>query len=100
MTQLQEYTSFDPRLLQLEANYGSCLEGLTREDKLALRAVLSRYLYYKIFIEQYSITDAITDTMLNLDEPVCNIMRRLKGISDNNIEGLVRFVSDHQNCTN
>lgn len=96
MTRIREYINSQPHLIQLEADYGSCLEGLTHEDKLALRAVLSRYLYYKIFIEQYSITDAITDTMPNLDADICKVIKFLEGLSDNNVEGLIKFVSDHQ----
>ncbi len=97
MSRIGEYISREPQMLQLETNYGSCLERLPRKDKLALRAVLAHYLYYRELIEQYQIVDAITDTMPDLDAEICNIIRiSLSGISRQNAEGLIEFITAHQ----
>lgn len=83
-------------LSEIEWRYGSHMERLTLEDKLALRSVLSRYIYYKQFIQQYLIADAITDTMPDLDTSICAEILTLQGISTESAEKLIKFITDQQ----
>lgn len=79
---------------EIEWRYGSYLERLTREEKLALRSVLSKYIYYQTFLENYLISDAITDTMPDLEATICEAMVALEGISLRIAEMLIKFVTD------
>ncbi len=52
----------------VENQIGSYAENLTSSDKLAFRAVLTRYLYFKQWVvPDYSIGEAIADTQLLKD---------------------------------
>lgn len=87
--------SQDARIIaQIELRFGLYLEKLTSEDKLALRSVLSRYIYYKKFLDNYLLSDAITDTMPDLEASICEAMVALEGISTRIAEMLVKFVTD------
>lgn len=79
---------------EIEWRYGSYLEKLTREDKLALRAVLSKYIYYNEFLDNYLISDAITDTIPDLEAGICSVMITLEKISTRSAEMLIKFVTD------
>lgn len=79
---------------EIEWRYGSYLERLTREDKLALRSVLSKYIYYNEFLDNYLISDAITDTMPDLEASICSVMITLEGITTTSAEMLIKFVTD------
>ena len=83
-------------IAQLEMHFGLYLEKLNREDKLALRLVLSRYIYYTDFINNYSLEDAITDTMPNVEASICEAILALEGISLRNAELLIGIVTNQQ----
>lgn len=83
-------------IAQIELRFGLYLEKLTSKDKLALRSVLSRYIYYNKFLDNYLISDAITDTMPNLEASICEEMIALEGISTRTAELLIQFVTDQQ----
>jgi hypothetical protein len=85
-------------LSSLVSRYGSYLERLNSEQKLALRAVLSYYLFYKLkVVSDYSLTDAITDAMPEYTEAsIRNVILTLEGISSNNAEGLIKFLTDQR----
>ena len=86
-------------LAEFVSHHGVYLEKLSSEDKLALRAVLCMYLYYgQYVIQDYLIEDAITDIMPNLDARICSVFAALEGISYNNAEGLLKFITDQVFC--
>jgi len=85
-------------LSEMMSRYGHYLERLDSEQKLALRAVLSYYLFYKLkYANHYSVSDAIIDAM-----PECTtaslskIILTLEGISTENAEGLLKFLTDQR----
>ncbi len=91
--------TFDAAILSsLVSRYGSYLERLNSEQKLALRAILSYYLFYKLkYVSDYSVTDAITDAMPECTEAsIRNVILTLEGISSNNAEGLIKFLTDQR----
>jgi signal transduction histidine kinase len=91
--------TFDAAILsELVSRYGSYLERLNSEQKLALRAILSYYLFYKLkVVSDYSVTDAITDAMPEYTEAsIRNVIATLEGISSNNAEGLIKFLTDQR----
>lgn len=91
--------TFDAAILsELVSRYGSYLERLNSEQKLALRAVLSYYLFYKLkVVSDYSVTDAITDAMPEYTEAsIRNVIATLEGISSNNALGLIKFLTDQR----
>lgn len=91
--------TFDAAILSsLVSRYGSYLERLNSEQKLALRAILSYYLFYKLkIVKDYSVTDAITDAMPEYTEAsIRNVIATLEGISSNNAEGLIKFLTDQR----
>lgn len=94
----------------LEDQIGSYAENLTREDKSAFLAVLSRYSYFLQWVEPgYSIGAAITDTMLFYDttqdsddeiantppekEEIWDILFTLEGISTESATQLLQFIT-------
>lgn len=85
-------------LSELVSRYGSYLERLNSEQKLALRAVLSYYLFYKLkVVSDYSVSDAITDAMPECTEAsIRNIILALEGISSDFTEGLIKFLTDQR----
>ena len=87
----------NPRLLsQIQVQYDFHFPSLSIQDELALRSVLSRYLYYKTFIDRYSLVDAITDTMPDLEAQICNLMIVLEGISPLHAELLIESITAGQ----
>ena len=84
-------------LKNLVSRYGSRLERLDNESKLGFVATLTRYLYIQSLVEEYSITDAITDTFLDLDESICTVLSSLQGLSNQNINLLIDLVRTRQN---
>lgn len=76
----------------------SYLERLNSEQKLALRAVLSYYLFYKLkYVSDYSVTDAITSAMPECTEAsIRNVIATLEGISSDTTEGLIKFLTDQR----
>ncbi len=85
-------------LKEMVSRYGDYLERLDSEQKLALRAVLSYYLFYKLkYKSKYSVSDAIIDAM-----PLCtkvsihNLMTTLEGISNDSAEGLILFLTSQR----
>ena len=84
-------------LKNLVSRYGSRLERLDNESKLGFVATLTRYLYIQSLVEEYSITDAITDTFLDLDESICTVLSSLQGLSSQNINLLIDLVRTRQN---
>lgn len=85
-------------LSELVSRYGSYLERLNSEQKLALRAVLSYYLFYKLkVVSDYSVTDAICDAMPECTEAsIRNVILTLEGISSDGAEGLIRFITEQR----
>jgi hypothetical protein len=91
--------TFDAAILSsLVSRYGSYLERLNSEQKLALRAILSYYLFYKLkVVSDYSVTDAITDAMPEYTEAsIRNVILTLEGISSDTTEGLIKFLTDQR----
>ena len=87
----------NPRLLsQIQLQYQFCFPTLSIQDKLALRSVLSRYIYYQSFVDNYSLIDAITDTMPDLEAEICNLMIALEGISPLHAELLIESITAGQ----
>ena len=83
-------------LSQIQLQYHFRFPTLSIPDQLALRCVLSRYLYYKSFIDNYSLVDAITDTMPDLEAEICNLMIALEGISPLHAELLIQSITAGQ----
>jgi hypothetical protein len=83
-------------LSELVSRYGSYLERLNSEQKLALRAVLSYYLFYKLkVVSDYSVSDAICDAMPECTEASIRLVIATKeGISSDTTEGLIKFLTD------
>jgi hypothetical protein len=91
--------TFDAAILSsLVSRYGSYLERLNSEQKLALRAILSYYLFYKLkYVSDYSVSDAITDAMPECTEAsIRNVILTLEGISSDNALGLIKFLTDQR----
>lgn len=85
-------------LSEMVSRYGHYLERLDSEQKLALRAVLSYYLFYKLkYASHYAVSDAIIDAM-----PECataslsKIILALEGISNDTAEGLIKFLTEQR----
>lgn len=85
-------------LSELVSRYGSYLEKLNSEQKLALRAVLSYYLFYKLkVVSDYSVTDAICDAMPECTEAsISKVILTLEGFSCDNAERLIRFITEQR----
>ena len=85
-------------LSELVSRYGSYLARLNSEQKLALRAILSYYLFYKLkYVSDYSVTDAITDAMPECTEAsIRHVILNLEGISSNGAEGLIKFLTEQR----
>jgi hypothetical protein len=85
-------------LKEMVSRYGHYLERLDSEQKLALRAVLSYYKFYKLkYSSHYAVSDAIIDAM-----PECTtaslskIILTLEGISSENALGLIKFLTEQR----
>ena len=85
-------------LSEIVSRYGDYLEKLDSEQKLALRAVLSFYLFYKLkYYSDYSVNDAIIDAMPECTQAsISTVVSTLEGISTNNAEGLLKFLTDQR----
>ena len=83
---------------EMVSRYGDYLERLDSEQKLALRAVLSFYLFYKLkYYNDYSINDAIIDSMPECTQAsISTVISTLEGISSDNAEGLIKFLTDQR----
>lgn len=83
---------------QMVSRYGDYLEKLDSEQKLALRAVLSFYLFYKLkYYNDYSVNDAIIDAMPECTQAsISTVVSTLEGISTNNAERLLKFLTDQR----
>lgn len=83
---------------EMVSRYGDYLERLDSEQKLALRAVLSFYLFYKLkYYSDYSVNDAIIDAMPKCTQvSISTIISTLEGISSENAEGLLKFLTDQR----
>ncbi len=82
--------------LKLESSYGSYLERLSSQNRLALRAVLCRYIYVRSIIEEYLIVDAIADTLAEFTENSYAALLELQGLSELGIELLIEFATIQQ----
>ena len=82
-------------LSAMVSRYGDYLERLDSEQKLALRVVLSYYLFYKLkVVSDYSVSDAIIDALPECTQvSVSNVISTLEGISSDNAEGLIKFLT-------
>jgi hypothetical protein len=82
-------------LSAIVSRYGDYLERLDSEQKLALRVVLSYYLFYKLKVaSDYSVSDAIIDAIPECTQvSVSNVVSTLEGISSDNAEGLIKFLT-------
>ena len=82
-------------LSAIVSRYGDYLERLDSEQKLALRAVLSYYLFYKLkVVSDYSVSDAIIDALPECTQvSISNVISTLEGISSDNAEGLIKFLT-------
>ncbi len=85
-------------LSELMSRYGSYLERLNSEQKLAQRAYLSYYLFYKLkYVSDYSVTDAICDAMPECTEASIRlVIATLEGIKSDNASGLIKFLTDQR----
>lgn len=85
-------------LSAIVSRYGDYLERLDSEQKLALRAVLSYYLFYKLkVVSDYSISNAIIDALPESTQAsINNVISTLEGISSDNAEGLLKFLTDQR----
>ncbi len=85
-------------LSEIVSRYGDYLERLDSEQKLALRAVLSFYLFYKLkYYSSYSVNDAIIDAMPECTQAsISTVVSTLEGISSDNAEGLLKFLTDQR----
>ena len=83
---------------EMVSRYGDYLERLDSEQKLALRAVLSFYLFYKLkYYSDYSVNDTIIDAMPECTQAsISTIISTLEGISSDNAEGLLKFLTDQR----
>lgn len=83
---------------EIVSRYGDYLERLDSEQKLALRAVLSFYLFYKLkYVSDYSVRDAVIDAMPECSAAsISKILLALEGISSDNAEGLLKFLTDQR----
>lgn len=88
----------DARILKnLSRQYGSWLENLDSESKLAIRAVLTRYVYFKRFyIHEFLIVDALADAIPDYNDLICNILMSLQGLSDRSCEILIKLITLQQ----
>lgn len=89
----------DARIFKdLSRQYGSRLENLDVETKLAIMAVLSKYIYFKEFhIKEYLMVDAIAEVLpLYHNERICNVLMGLQGLSARSCEILIKFIAIHQ----
>ena len=82
-------------LSAIVSRYGDYLERLDSEQKLALRAVRCYYLFYKLkVVSDYSVSDAIIDALPECTQvSVSNVISTLEGISSDNAEGLIKFLT-------
>ena len=80
---------------EMVSRYGDYLERLDSEQKLALRAVLSFYLFYKLkYYNDYSVNDAIIDSMPECTQAsISTVISTPDGISSDNAEGLLKFLT-------
>ncbi len=85
-------------LKEMVSRYGNYLERLDSEQKLALRAVLSYYLFYKLkYSSHYAVSDAIIDAMPECATvSISKIILTLEGISTENAEGLLKFLTEQR----
>lgn len=81
-------------LSEIQVQYDFHFPSLSIQDELALRAVLSRYIYYQTFVDnKYSLADAITDTMPDLEARLCQVMLALEGILPEQAEILIQSIT-------
>lgn len=81
----------------LAGQYGPWLEKLDGESKLALRAVLAYYVYFKKFcVSEYLIVDAIADVVPDGSDRVRHLLINLQGLSDKSCEILIKLVTAQQ----
>lgn len=80
----------------LSLRYGSQLEKLDFESRLALRVVLSRYVHDKSFISGYLIADAVSDTLPDFGESIYEVWTQLQGLSDKSVEILILLLTFQQ----
>lgn len=80
----------------LSGQYGPWLEKLDEESKLALRAVLAYYVYFKKFcVSEYLIVDAIADVLPNYSIS-SDLLLGLQGLSEESCEILIKLVTAQQ----
>lgn len=86
-------------LSELVSHHGSYLERLSIEGKLALRAVLSYYVFYKLrYASDYSVSEAVTEAMPEYTlASILTTILTLEGISTDNAEGIIKFITEQQN---
>lgn len=97
MNQTGEDINCSPLLMRLKAEHGLDLELLSAADRLALQAVLSRYVYYQqCLIDEYTIADAITDTVPDMEDSICTFILSIEGISAQTAQKLIEFISAGQ----
>jgi hypothetical protein len=75
------------------------LERPSSEQKLALRAVLSYYLFYKLKVESdYAASDAIIDAMLSYTQvSLDKIISTHEGIESENAQAQLKFLTAQRN---
>ncbi len=82
--------------LKLELRHGPYLERLSLHNKLALKAVLCRYIYMKSIIDEYLILDAITETLPDPRENRYAFLFELTELSERGAEVLVEIAMNQQ----
>ena len=77
------------------SHHGPYLERLSTEGKLALRAVLSYYVFYKLrYASNYSVEEAVTEAMPSYTKAsILTTIVTLEGISTDNAERIIQFIT-------
>lgn len=89
-------------LADVVSHHGPYLERLSIESKLALRAVLSYYVFYKLrYARGFTVEKAVTDAMPEYTRAsILTIILALEGISTENAEGIIKFITEQCTCRN
>jgi hypothetical protein len=83
-----------PLLLRLKAEHSLDLKVLNTAQALALAAMLSRYVYYQqCVIDEYTIADAITDTIPDVEDTICTPILAIEGISAQTAQKLIQLLA-------
>lgn len=80
----------------IEQHYGSRLERMSDCNKLALRSVITSYLYLRQVVENFTIDHAICESIPITEKSIHQEMLQFEGISTTLGEKLIKIVTDQQ----